>query len=522
MFKDEWLIPINKRLSRKIFSVQDLTNSGKLEIKNRMTGGVFMKYSVQFFETILNYTSDMLFIVDQNRHIQYATPSFYEITGYSAEELKDVDAFTILHPEDREMMMKRHKHLLDSEKSNSSEYRMIRKNGEVRFAECKTTPLPGTENYLQVVSTRDITERKRAELELQYHKNRHELLQTSLRSYSNDLTAVMKLADLEERMMRELVSILPESNPKILSSVPEKFAMENDLGNGKVVKISDSIFIKIGEKNQQPYIISLKAEAIRETMDVIWLETFSHYSVMVFENLNIIETLLNEIGTKTSNNETPSWLIRMMFNLQEQQRLTLSSDLHDTVLQEQIDLYRRLESLIKRYDFNQDAKVKLIEIEQGLLDIIHAIRTTCNNLRPPLLRELGLEKSLENLFEHVQLSSTYRILFHSKILTQLPISEEQTIGIYRIAQEFLRLAEDYTQANVVKFDLSVENDNLTFIYSDDGLGFVGQPESSISSNIRITSVNQRVRGLGGKMEFTSIDVRGFVATLELPLYLERS
>ena len=72
----------------------------------------------------------------------------------------------------------------------------------MRDCECKTTPLPNTENYLQVVSTRDITKRKLMEMELEYHKNRHEELQTSLKNFSQDLISVMKLAELEERMVK--------------------------------------------------------------------------------------------------------------------------------------------------------------------------------------------------------------------------------------------------------------------------------------------------------------------------------
>ncbi|TSI05091.1 PAS domain S-box protein [Lysinibacillus sp. BW-2-10] len=476
-----------------------------------------MSFNQEMFETILTHTSDMLLIVDENRHIIYSTPSVYEITGYTPEELNDVDVFIIVHPEDRELMMHRHKHLLDSGKSNSTEYRMVRKNGEIRYFECKTTPLPGTENYLQVVSTRDVTERKRMELELEYHKNRHEVLQNSLKSFSNDLTVVMKLSDLEERIVKELFTILPNSNPKILTAIPNELSNEQDLQSGKIAKLSSNIFIKLGERKQHPYIISLDATAMSEPMEFIWLETFVNYSVMVFENLNMIENLMYQLETTTLSKETPQWVLRMMFNLQEQQRLTLSSDLHDTVLQDQIDLYRRLETLLKRSELNQEAKVKLIEIEQGLLDIIHSIRATCNELRPPLLRELGLEKSLENLFEHVQLTSTYRILFTSKNVSQLSISEEQTIGIYRIVQEFLHYAEEHSKANVVNFDLSVENEHLRLVYRDDGLTM-----GPLSPNMRITSASQRAQSLGGKMDFTSSHGSAFMATLELPIHLERS
>lgn len=478
-----------------------------------------MSYNQQLLETILTHTSDMLLIVDQNRHIIYSTPSVYEITGYSPDELKDVDAFKIVHPEDREKMVHSHKHLLDSKKSNTSEYRMVRKNGEIRYFECNTTPLPGTENYLQVVSTRDVTERRRIELELEFHKNRHETLQNSLKNFSNDLTAVMKLADLEDRMMKELVTILPGSKPQILSNYPENLKSEIGLPGGKMVKKSDNIFIKLGDRNQHPYILSLNASAVTQPMDSIWLETFAHYSVMVFENLNMIENLMLQLETTALKKETPQWIFRMMFNLQEQQRLTLSSDLHDTVLQDQIDLYRRLETLLKRYEIEKEAKAQLLGIEQGLLDIIHAIRVTCNHLRPPLLREMGLTRSLENLFEHIQLTSTYKILFTSDDLSMLSLSEEQTIGVYRIVQEFLQHAEEYSKANEVKFDLYQENERLVLLYSDDGIMC---EESHRSTNLRLTSVSQRVQSLGGKMDIPSKHDSKFLAALELPIHLERS
>lgn len=481
----------------------------------------------QFFQTIVDHTSDVLMIVDRNRHIVYISPNVYEFNGYRPEEFQNMDIFDIVHPDDRGYMLQRHQNLLASKQSNSTEYRIIKKNGEVRYCECKTTPLPDTENYLQVVSIRDITERKQMEMDLEYHKNRHEVLQNSLKNFSHDLSSVMKLADLEDRMLKEVEIILPGSNPNIL-----KFPQANDsielgcdvtnLSEGKMVTISDKVLIKIGERKQCPYILSLNSSAIREKMESIWLETLAHYSMMVFENLNMIENLIHQLETASQSKESPQWVLRMMFNLQEQQRLTLSSDLHDTVLQDQIDLYRRLESLLNRYEIEKEAKTKLIEIEQGLLDIIHEIRITCNNLRPPLLRELGLERSLENLFEHIQVTSTYKIIFTSEEISMISLSEEQTIGIYRIVQEFLHYAEEFSRANTIKFDLYYEKERLMMVYSDDGIEFDAVEENHPSDNMRLTSVSQRAQSLGGKIDFTSKQGRGLIATLELPINLERS
>jgi two-component system, NarL family, sensor histidine kinase ComP len=472
-----------------------------------LIGGVLMNKDEHFFQTILNYTSDAIMICDRNRHVVYITPNAYEISGYGPEEWKNRDTFFFLHPDDKEYMLQRHQNLLASKQRNSSEYRTIKKNGEVMYCECKTTPLPDTENYLQVVSMRDITERKRMEMELVYHKNRHEVLQNSLKNFSNDLTSVMKLADLEERILKEVEEILPGSNPNILTVFPSE---TTELADGKMVTISNKIYIKIGDRKQQPYILELQEVAIRDSMETIWLETLAHYSMMLFENLNIIENLMHQLEAATQKKETPQWMLRMMFNLQEQQRMTLSSDLHDTVLQDQIDLYRRLESLLYRNEIEEEAKSKLSNIEQGLLDAIHDIRMTCNHLRPPLLREMGIVMSLENLFEHTQLTSTYKIMFTAEGLFTLSLNEEETIGIYRMVQEWLHYAEE-TRANEVTFNLHYRNDDLTLIYHDDGVGIVA------STNLRVTHVVQRAQSLGGEVEIISKPDGGIQAIMGLPI-----
>lgn len=474
----------------------------------------------QLFQTVLNYTSDMLMIVDQNRHPIYITPNIHELTGFTPEEALNRDAFLLIHPEDRDSLMHRHKNLLESEQSNSSEYRIVKKNGEIRFFECKTTPLPHTENYLQVVSVRDIHERKQMEIELEYYKNRHEILQSSLKNFSQELFSVMKLTDLEERLMKELNEIIPNSNPAIMKGDSENKKLP-ELRPGKIEVISDKLLIKIGEKKHQSYILTVQANAVQEKMDLIWLETLAHYAMMVFENLMMIENLVEQLETASQSKESPQWVLRMMFNLQEQQRLTLSSDLHDTVLQDQIDLYRRLESILNSYDLDKDVKSKFIEIEQGLLDVIHEIRSTCNNLRPPLLRELGLERSLENLFEHIQVTSTYKIIFKAEDISMLSLSEEQTIGIYRIVQEFLYYAEEFSKANILKFDFYNEKDQLKIVYSDDGNALEMNNENPLFENMKLANINQRAQCLGGRIDVHMQDC-GIRAIVELPIDIERS
>ncbi|MCJ8009341.1 PAS domain-containing sensor histidine kinase [Lederbergia wuyishanensis] len=473
------------------------------------------------FETITTHTLDIIAIVDQNRKVRFTTPMFFEIFGSNLEGNPDLDIFDVVHPEDREWLMGRHNNVIKTQQKSATEYRVIDKYGEIRHFECKTTPIPDTEDNLSVVAIRDITERKNMENELQRRKNRYEVLQKSLRDYSQNLSAVMKASDLEDRLLKEVRFILPMSDPEILILDNEDNLDEMDffiqqIVIGKLERIKDQYFIKIGEKKNCSYILSLQASSIQDSMESTWLETLVYYTVMVFENLNVIENLMNQLETALQRNETPQWVLRLLFNLQEQQRLNLSSDLHDTVLQDQIDLYRRLEALVNQYEIDAEVKTNLKAIEQGLLDAIHQIRTTCNELRPPLLRELGLERALENLFDYTQVSSTFKINFQTENTTGLVLSEELTIGIYRIVQELLNNAAKHSNATTLNFCL-IKDGSLKIIYSDNGIGFNTNKLDPSFTNMGLTSMRQRVQSLSGCIEFQSKLNQGLKVLIEFPI-----
>ena len=464
------------------------------------------------FDTIMNHTMDIIAIIDQNRRVRFTTPIFFEIFGGSPEQLPELDIFDVVHPDDRQWMMERHIKIIETQQKSTSEYRAINKSGEIIHLECKTTPIPSEDN-LTVVSIRDITGRKKIETELQRRKDRYETLQNSLKSFSQDLSSVMKISDLENRLLKEVRTILTDSKPDIWTEL-EPYLPQ--LTVGKLERVANKLVMKVGERKDNSYILSINASSINEKMDYIWLETIVCYTVMVFENLQVIENLMKQLELALQSNETPQWALRLLFNLQEQQRQNLSSDLHDTVLQDQIDLYRRLEALLKQDKIPEEVKGQLKGIEQGLLDTIHQIRMTCNELRPPLLSELGLERALENLFEYTQVSSTFKIAFHAENTTNLSLNEEQTIGIYRIVQELLNNAAKHSNASLVSFHIT-KQDTLRIVYSDNGVGFHLDKLSQSFHHMGLSSMRQRIQSLNGEIQFYSQPGQGLQVMMEFPI-----
>ncbi len=48
-------------------------------------------------------------------------------------------------------------------------------------------------------------------------------------------------------------------------------------------------------------------------------------------------------------------------------------------------------------------KDELLDLKERMLDNIHLIRETCNELRPPFLSELGITESLQHLIDQTKL-----------------------------------------------------------------------------------------------------------------------
>jgi len=477
------------------------------------------------FETIAKHTLDILLIVDKNQIVKFCTPSLESILGYRPEEFVGKNAFDPVYPEDRDKLMASHREAMTKE-SMVDEYRVFHKNGEIRYFESRVMPMPNHPDNLVVVSIRDITSRKRMELELENRKNRYQELQNKLKHYSQNLSSVRRIEDLKARLMKELTTVIPDSHPKIVVYNRETLRFEGDFTTGLLLymplltvgklQVDDKqIHVLLGDHKEQAYILTIMAASIKVSMDRIWFETLVHYTSMVFESLTMIESLMVQLDTALKKVERPQWIIKLLFHLSEKQRMELSSDLHDTVLQDQMSLLKRLETMVKDKQIDDELALQLKGILQGLTDTIHQIQVTCHELRPPLLKELGLIRALEQLFHDTQASSTFTITFTTENIEGL--NEEVTIGLYRIAQELLNNATKHSQAAHLHFHLYRSDEALHLTYTDDGIGLdAGNLRPSFNS-MGLSGMGERIRSLNGTIEYHSRPGNGLQITLQIPI-----
>jgi PAS domain S-box-containing protein len=122
--------------------------------------------------SLVQYTSDIITIMDPNGTIVYQSPAIERLLGYRVEELIGANAFEYIHPEDVERVLGVFVQTLESGGvSPLVELRFRHADGSWRHLEAIGNSLLKSVNVSgMVVNSRDVTERKRAEEELRFQK----------------------------------------------------------------------------------------------------------------------------------------------------------------------------------------------------------------------------------------------------------------------------------------------------------------------------------------------------------------
>lgn len=172
---------------------------------------------------------------------------------------------------------------------------------------------------------------------------------------------------------------------------------------------------------------------------------------------------------------------------QEEERKRISQELHDGIGAELITAKFKLIS-----DTSNEAYTI---IESAITDI----RNLSHQLIPPAIDKQSIEQSLERYLNSVK--SDLPFVINSSYLGDLTVlTSAQKISIYRITQECLSNTIKYAKAKEVTIQLTLDNNEFSMIYEDDGIGF---DQSITPSGIGLANMKARIKELGGTLEISS-------------------
>ncbi|MDY6851106.1 MAG: PAS domain S-box protein [Thermodesulfobacteriota bacterium] len=138
-----------------------------LDITERKRAEEALRESEEKYRLLVETANDAIFIA-QDEMIKFPNPKVLEMVGYTEEELAGILFVNLIHPEDRGMVLKRHKaRLMGKEFPPTYDFRIRSKSGEESWGQLSTALTtwegrPATINFL-----RDITNQKRLEAQLQ-------------------------------------------------------------------------------------------------------------------------------------------------------------------------------------------------------------------------------------------------------------------------------------------------------------------------------------------------------------------
>lgn len=272
------------------------------DITERKRAEEALSHSEEQYRLIAENTKDLICTLDLQGNFHYVSPSFKEVLGYSPEELRDLNAFSLIHPDDREPTMKIYQQALINKEARNAEFRFRHKNGNwCVFESVGNWIFNGNGAPREsVLVSRDITERKQAEEKMA-------ALQVQL-GQSQKMEAIGRLAGGIAHDFNNILAVIQGYSDLCLSGIPKENPLRED-----IQEITNAV------KRAANLISQLLAFSRRQTMEmeVINLNPLLQnlekmLRRVIGEDVELVTTLPDDLGRVKAD---PGQIEQILLNL---------------------------------------------------------------------------------------------------------------------------------------------------------------------------------------------------------------
>ncbi|HUV95190.1 MAG TPA: cache domain-containing protein [Anaerolineae bacterium] len=210
--------------------------------------------------------------------------------------------------------------------------------------------------------------------------------------------------------------------------------------------------------------------------------------------------------------------VASILDSQEQERKRIARELHDDTAQRLIVLGQQIE-MAEEFTDQPEIAAQLEDLRDMVDDVLQGVRRFTRDLRPPLLEELGLARTLELLGNRTEQGGPPRVTVSidgepRKLLPELEL------GLYRLAQESLSNVRKHARATHADVRLTYTQDAVELAIKDDGVGFdagVDPTDLRRSGRLGLMGIHERTRLFGGKVTISSKSGEGTLVTIAIPI-----
>jgi len=204
-------------------------------------------------------------------------------------------------------------------------------------------------------------------------------------------------------------------------------------------------------------------------------------------------------------------LAARMREVQEQERLHLSREIHDALGQELTGLKFRLQQMTGA---SSGLASELGSATASIDKLITKLRDIAAHLRPPVLDHLALPDAIEWLSE--DFGERTGIACTASVEHTIPTVRGDTkLAVFRVCQEALTNVQRHSRATKVAVSLRRCDDDLVIAIEDDGVGFEGGVNTR--GSLGLLGMQERAEAMGGSLSVESGPGEGTRIVLRTPL-----
>ncbi len=217
-------------------------------------------------------------------------------------------------------------------------------------------------------------------------------------------------------------------------------------------------------------------------------------------------------------------LARQFMQAQEDERETISRELHDEVVQMLIGINMRLSALAKSAAPGQHNLKREIVAAQRLVEhSVKAVHQFARDLRPAVLDDLGLIPALQAFCRSVAAPAKVKIRLTAFAGVEALASTKRLV-LYRVAQEALTNVVRHADSTRVVISLRESAGMVRMEISDNGKSFPVESTLAAKSRRRLglLAMKERIEMVGGRLSVDSAPGQGTTVCAEIPLARARS
>ncbi len=204
-------------------------------------------------------------------------------------------------------------------------------------------------------------------------------------------------------------------------------------------------------------------------------------------------------------------LSNQLVRVQEEERKTISRELHDEVGQLLTGLRMELATL-SRYEPDDEFRQRLESVKRLAEEALRSVRNLALLVRPSMLDDLGLEPALH--WQAKEFSRRCGIPVSVNIEGKLDnLPEALRLCLYRSIQEAMTNCGKHADASRITVVVKQDESRVVASVHDDGRGFDALLKTP---GLGLLGMTERVRALQGRMSVSSEPGRGTLISLELP------